>query len=73
MSVFPDYGNPITRNTEKKGIIMKIENNRALAAVKKNYIQPNVEETLLIGGSTIMAGSNTLNINTTPIDNEGGD
>ena len=53
--------------------IMKIENNRALAAVKKNYIQPNVEEMLLIGGSTIMAGSNTLNINTTPIDNEGGD
>lgn len=52
---------------------MKIENNRALAAVKKNYIQPNVEEMLLIGGSTIMAGSNTLNINTTPIDNEGGD
>lgn len=52
---------------------MKIENNRALAAEKKNYIQPNVEETLLIGGSTIMAGSNTLNINTDPIDNEGGD
>ena len=52
---------------------MKIEKNRVLAAEKKNYIQPNVEETLLIGGSTIMAGSNTLNINTTPIDNEGGD
>lgn len=51
---------------------MKIENNRALAAVKKNYIQPNVEETLLIGGSTIMAGSNTLNINTYPIEDGGG-
>ena len=52
--------------------IMKIENNRALAAVKKNYIQPNVEETLLIGSSTIMAGSNTLNINTDPIEDGGG-
>ena len=52
---------------------MKIENNRALAAEKKNYIQPNVEETLLIGGSTVMAGSNTLNINTTdPIEDGGG-
>ena len=51
---------------------MKIENNRALAAVKKNYIQPNVEETLLIGGSTVMAGSNTLNINTDPIEDGGG-
>ena len=52
---------------------MKIENNRALAAEKKNYIQPNVEETLLIGGSTVMAGSNTLKINTTdPIEDGGG-
>lgn len=41
--------------------------------MKKNYIQPSVENTLLTMGANVMAGSPGVTINTTPIDNEGGD
>ena len=42
--------------------------------MKKYYIQPSVEDTLLTMGANVMAGSPGVTINTTPIDSgEGGD
>ncbi len=41
--------------------------------MKKNYIQPSVENALLTMGSNVMACSQGVTISTTPIEGEGGD
>ena len=40
---------------------------------KKVYIQPSVENTLLIGGSMVMAGSPNANLNFNPAPIPGGE
>jgi hypothetical protein len=53
---------------------MKIENNRALAAEKKNYEIPSVSMIQLKScGIICVSPSGGITVNPTPIDNEGGD
>jgi hypothetical protein len=41
--------------------------------MKTNYIQPTIEVAEVFATSLMQAGSPGININQTPIDNEGGD
>lgn len=52
---------------------MKIENNCALAAVKKNYEIPSVSMIQLKSCGIICVSPSGITVNPTPIDNEGGD